>query len=116
MEYANLAQIRPEVEVSTLRPRVYHLRDMGGRREIDVVGEVGAGVVGVEIKATAAPNLADGAHLMYLRDQLGERFLAGAVLYTGPASFALADRVYALPICALWGRSEHPAARLGARA
>jgi predicted AAA+ superfamily ATPase len=97
-----MAQIRPEVEVSTLRPRLYHLRDMGGRREIDVVGEVGAGVVGVEIKATAAPNRADGAHLMYLRDQLGGGFLAGAILHTGPGSFTLSDRVYALPICALW--------------
>jgi uncharacterized protein len=98
-----MAQIRPEVEVSTLRPRLYHLRDMGGRREIDVVGEVGNGVVGVEIKATAAPNSADSAHLTYLRDQLGEHFLAGAVLHTGPASFVLSDRVYALPICTLWG-------------
>jgi len=98
-----MAQIRPEVEFSTLRPRLYHLRDMGGRREIDVVGEVGNGVVGVEIKATAAPNSGDGVHITYLRDQLGERFLAGAVLHTGPASFALSDRVYALPICSLWG-------------
>jgi uncharacterized protein len=98
-----MAQIRPEVEVSTLRPRLYHLRDMGGRREIDVVGEVGNGVVGVEIKATAAPNSADSAHLAYLRDQFGEHFLAGAVLHTGPASFVLSDRVYALPICTLWG-------------
>jgi predicted AAA+ superfamily ATPase len=97
-----MAQIRPEVEVSPLRPRLYHLRDMGGRREIDVVGEVGTGVVGIEIKATAAPASDDAAHLTYLRDQLGERFLAGAVLHTGPALFALSDRVYALPVCTLW--------------
>src|ERR1700692_4785188 len=39
----------------------------------------------------------------WLREQLGERFLAGAVLHTGPRPFRLAERVFALPICALWG-------------
>lgn|GEM_PF-5445875 len=33
---------------------------------------------------------------------LGERFLAGAVLHTGPQPFQLAERIYALPICTLW--------------
>ncbi|HEV8633459.1 MAG TPA: DUF4143 domain-containing protein [Chloroflexota bacterium] len=98
-----LAQLRPELEVSALRPRLYHLREKDGRREVDVVGEVGAGVVAVEIKATAAPGTDDAAHLRYLRDQLGERFLGGAVLHTGPGAFVLSDRILALPICALWG-------------
>jgi hypothetical protein len=98
-----LAQLRPEVEVSALRPRLYHLREKDGRREVDVVGEIGAGVVAVEIKATAAPGTDDATHLRYLRDQLGERFLGGAVLHTGPGAFVLSDRILALPICALWG-------------
>jgi len=98
-----MAQIRPEVEVSSLRPRLYHLRDMGGRREVDVIGEFGHGIVALEIKATASPNDADAGHLGYLRDQLGETFLAGAVLHTGPRPFVLSDRIFALPICTLWG-------------
>ncbi len=97
------AQLRPEVEVSTLRPRLYHLREKEGRREIDIVGEFGIGIVGVEIKATAAPTIADAAHLSYVRDRLGDRFLGGAVLHTGPRAFVLSDRILALPICALWG-------------
>jgi predicted AAA+ superfamily ATPase len=98
-----MAQLRPEVEVSELRPRLYHLREKEGRREIDVIGELGTGVVAIEIKATAAPRLDDAAHLVYLREKLGERFLGGAVLHTGRRPFALSDRVFALPICALWG-------------
>jgi predicted AAA+ superfamily ATPase len=98
-----LAQLRPEVEVSALRPRLYHLREKDGRREVDVVGEVGTGIVAVEIKATAAPGADDAAHLRYLREQLGERFLGGAVLHTGPRVFVLSDRILALPVCALWG-------------
>src|SRR5258708_1995752 len=66
-----------------------------GRHEIDVVGEFGIGIVGVEIKATAAPTIADAAHLSYVRDRLGDRFLGGAVLHTGsdrPIGHARRDR------------------------
>jgi predicted AAA+ superfamily ATPase len=98
-----IAQMRPEVAVSALRPRLYHLREKDGRREIDIIGEVGAGAVGVEIKASAAPTPADAAHLGFLRDRLGTRFLGGAVLHTGPRAFVLSERIFALPICALWG-------------
>lgn len=98
-----MAQLRPEVEVSDLRPRVYHLREKNGRREIDIIGEVGAGVVGIEVKATAGPRAADAEHLVFLRERLGAKFLAGAVLHTGVRPFVLSDRIFALPVCTLWG-------------
>ena len=98
-----LSQIRPEVELSTLRPRLYHLREKDGRHEIDLLAELAGGdVIAIEIKGTAAPTLADARHLTWLRDQLGPRFRAGAVLHTGPRPFALSERVFALPICSLW--------------
>jgi len=98
-----MAQLRPELETSSLRPRLYHLREKEGRREVDIVAEIGRDVVAVEVKATASPGPGDGAHLSFLRDQLGERFLGGAVLHTGPNAFTLSDRIFALPICSLWG-------------
>lgn len=98
-----VAHLRAEAEVSTPRPRLHHLREKDGRREIDIVAEVATGVVALEIKATAAPGRNDAAHLTYLRDVLGDRFLAGAVLHTGPRAFVMSDRVFALPICCLWG-------------
>lgn len=97
------AQLRPEVEVSALRPRLFHFREKEGRREVDIVGELGTDVIGVEVKATAAPRASDAEHLVFLRDRLGPRFLGGAVLHTGPRAFVLTERVLALPICALWG-------------
>lgn len=100
------AQLRPEVEVSTLRPRLFHLREKEGRREVDIVGELGTGVIGVEVKATAAPLAMDAEHLVFLRDRLGARFLGGAVLHTGPRAFVLTDRILALPLCALWGEPQ----------
>lgn len=98
-----MGQLRPEVEVSARRPRLYHAREKDGRREIDIVGELSSGIVGVEVKATAAPTISDAKHLSFLRDQLGDRFLGGAVLHTGPRAFVLSDRILALPICTLWG-------------
>jgi len=98
------SQIRPELSLGRRRPRLYHLREKDGRREIDLVAELAAGdVVAVEVKATAAPGPDDARHLAWLRDALDDRFLAGAVLHTGPRKYRLGERIHALPICTLWG-------------
>lgn len=97
------SQLRPEAELSGLRPRLYHLREKDGRHEIDLLVELAGGdVIALEVKATAAPNGTDARHLAWLRDRLGPRFLAGAVLHTGPRPFGLGERIFALPICSLW--------------
>ena len=97
------AQIRPELAVAQSRPRWYHLRDKNGRHEIDVVIEYGGGrVAGIEIKSTAAPGRDDARHLEWLRDEVGDRFVSGVLLHTGPHAFELADRIVAAPISTLW--------------
>jgi len=97
------SQLRPELALAPRRPRLYHLREKDGRREIDLIAELAAGdVVAIEVKATSAPRADDVKHLVWLRDTLEDRFLAGAVLHTGPRKYRLAERVYAVPICALW--------------
>ena len=45
----------------------------------------------------------DAKHLRGLRDELDDRFLAGAVLHTGPVMYPIGDRVFAIPLCAIWG-------------
>jgi hypothetical protein len=97
------AQLRPELEVGASRARLYHLREKNGRHEVDLLAELGAHrVVGVEVKASAAPDRDDAKHLIWLRDQLDDRFAAGAVLHTGPGTFAIDNRVYAVPIATIW--------------
>jgi len=77
-----LAKIRPELELAGFSPRLYHLREKNGRREIDLIAELSGGdVVAIEIKSSAAPTRGDARHLEWLR----ERFLAGAVLH-GPTT------------------------------
>jgi uncharacterized protein len=97
------AQLRTEMVLSHPRPAFHHLRDDGGRREIDLVVELGAGrVIGLEFKAGSAPTEGDAKHLFWLRDELGKDFTAGVVIHSGPAVYELGDRVYAVPLCAVW--------------
>lgn len=97
-----MAQLRPEIGISTLRPQLCHLRETHGRHEVDIVGDLATGIVGIEVKATASPTKADVAHLVDLRERLRAKFLAGAVLHTGPGAFQLSERIFALPISSLW--------------
>jgi predicted AAA+ superfamily ATPase len=98
------AQLRPETQVATTRPRLHHLRTEGGRHEVDLLAELaGRRVVALEVKASAAPSAQDARHLAWLREQLGERLLAGVVLHTGPHVYRLGERILAAPIASLWG-------------
>ncbi|WP_241832389.1 ATP-binding protein [Pseudofrankia sp. EUN1h] len=98
-----VAQLRTEIPVSASRPRLYHLRQEGGRHEIDILIELGGGrVIGLEVKADAAPNRDAGRHLAWLRDELDDRFVAGLVLHTGKRTYPLGANITAAPIATLW--------------
>ncbi len=98
-----VAQLRPEAVVAESEPRLYHLRTEAGRHEVDVVAELGGGrVLGVEIKAAAAPDDADARHLRWLREELGDRMVAGVILHTGPRLYTLSEGIIAAPIATLW--------------
>lgn len=98
-----VAQLRAQATASEHRCRLYHLRQQHGRHEIDVIAELDARhIIGIEIKATAAPSTGDARHLAWMRDHIGQQFLAGVVLHTGPASFPLGERLWAHPISSLW--------------
>jgi predicted AAA+ superfamily ATPase len=97
------AQIRAELAVAETLPHLFHLRERQGRREIDLVGELGGGrVVAFEIKAHSAPGRDSARHLAWLRDQLADRFVGGVVLHTGKRTFPMGERIVAAPICTLW--------------
>jgi uncharacterized protein len=101
-----VSQLRGELEVSASRPRLFHLRDQQGRHEADVIAELSGGrVIAIEIKSNAAVNKNDARHLIWLRDELGDRFVAGVVFHAGPFAFSLGDRITALPISSIWAAS-----------
>jgi uncharacterized protein len=97
------AQLRPEVAVAASRPRLFHVRTAQGRHEVDLVAEFGGGrLIGIEVKAAAAPSRDDAKHLVWLRDSLGDRFIAGVVFHTGPRVYELEQKIVAAPISTLW--------------
>jgi len=99
-----VAQLRPDAVVAESEPRLYHLRTEAGRHEVDVIVELAGGrVLAIEIKAAAAPGEADARHLRWLREELGDRMVAGVILHTGPRLYALSDGIIAAPIASLWG-------------
>jgi hypothetical protein len=98
-----VAQLRAQVAACTTQPRLYHLRQEKGEHEVDILVEYGEGrVIGIELKATSAPRSADARHLKWLRGELGDRFLGGIVLSTGPRPFMLDERIVAAPISSVW--------------
>ncbi|MFN2496511.1 MAG: hypothetical protein ABR608_11485 [Pseudonocardiaceae bacterium] len=98
-----LAQLRGELQLDFPQPRLYHLRDRNGDHEVDLIAELDAHrLVAVEVKATSAPRVDSARQLIWLRDQLGEHFVAGVVLHTGPRVFPLDERIIAAPVAALW--------------
>ena len=97
------AQLRPEIELWQPRARLHHLRTQAGRQEVDLVVDLGQGrVVAIEVKAGSAPAPRDARHLAWLRDELGDAFIRGILFHTGPLAFDLGDRIWAVPIAALW--------------
>ena len=97
------AQLRAELASASSRPRLYHVRQQQGRFEVDLLAELGGGrLIGIEVKADAAPSADSARHLAALRDRYPETFVAGIVLHTGPRAYRLGDRLAAAPISTLW--------------
>jgi len=80
----------------------YHFRDKDGT-EVDLVLERGTHqIAGIEVKAASTVTASDFRGLLALREATGARFVAGVVLYDGETSASFGDRLFAIPLRALW--------------
>jgi predicted AAA+ superfamily ATPase len=84
--------------------RIHHFRTAGGREVDLVIEDRGGSVVGIEAKLGATPHESDFRGLAHLRERLGKRFKGGVVLNTGSQTLPFGDRLWALPVSALWSR------------
>jgi predicted AAA+ superfamily ATPase len=97
-----VGELRRQLSWTDPRTTLYHYRTAAGS-EVDVVLEKADGsVAGVEVKAGATVGTSDFAALQELRDQLGRKFLAGIVLYTGDQFVPFGDKLWLMPLPALW--------------
>lgn len=102
MENFVLGELARQLTWSDSSAQLYHYRDRD-QREVDAILEDNSGaVVGIEVKASESIRSEDFRALRFLRDRLGDRFVAGFVLYCGPDSYSFGDRLTCLPISALW--------------
>lgn len=94
-----MQQLGPHVDAAG--GTLMHMRTAAGEREVDAVVELGLDIVGFEVTLAERPKAEDSRHLAWLRDEVGARFRVGCVLHTGDQSYALGDRLWAVPISAL---------------
>ena len=102
--------VRQAAATVTPKIRAHYFREANGRREVDCVLEMPDGAVAaLEIKATSSPDRSQAKHLAWLRDQLDAvspgKFRGGYLLHTGDRIAEIGDRIYMMPISALWAQS-----------
>lgn len=103
------AEIARQISWLDDRPEMFHFRDRD-QREVDLLLEHRDGsVTAVEIKASATVDRRDLRGLAHLRDKLGGRFKAGALVYAGASTVPFGDRLAAVRLSGLW--SETPSRR-----
>jgi len=82
--------------------RLFHYRDRVSA-EVDAIMEFDDGrIIAIEVKASTSFQPAHFKHLKTLRERLGPRFAMGIVLNTGQVGYRFADKLYGLPVSALW--------------
>ena len=69
---------------------------------MDIVIKSDHKMAAIEVKAGASANATAVSNLSRFRDRLGDRFSCRVVLHTGTRGNQLTDRIYLLPISALW--------------
>ncbi|MGE3074523.1 MAG: ATP-binding protein [Dehalococcoidia bacterium] len=97
-----LMELRKQFGWNDTLAHLYYFRTASGT-EVDIVIESTDGrVVAIEVKASTKLDTRDRRGLEFLRDQLGAKFIRGIVLYTGEHTLPFGDRIWAMPIDALW--------------
>ncbi|WP_029138058.1 ATP-binding protein [Nakamurella lactea] len=82
--------------------QLFHYRDRDGL-EVDFVLELTGGqVIAIEVKGSTSFNRNQFHRLREIRERFGDRFIAGIVLNTGTTGYRYGDRLYGLPVDALW--------------
>jgi predicted AAA+ superfamily ATPase len=102
MENFVAMELARQLTWSEQRARLFHYRTKD-QMEVDAILETPDGrVIGIEVKAGATVRTEDLAGLRHLAQRVGDRFVAGYVLYTGHQTLPFGPKLRALPLDALW--------------
>lgn len=102
-----LMEIVKQASFGDLRPPLFHYRTAEGIEVDAVIESSGGRIYGIEVKAAATLTSRDSRGMRALSSSVGDDFGAGVILHTGSESVQLAERIWAMPVSALWaaGRS-----------
>lgn len=68
--------------------RLFHFREVNGRREIDMIIEREDGkILAIEVKMTSTPDASDGRHLKWLKSEIEDRLIDSVVIHAGKFAF-----------------------------
>jgi uncharacterized protein len=97
-----LGELRRQLSWSDTRADLFHFRDKAGREADALLEGPDGSIVAIEIKASTSLPSSGFDGLRYLRDKLGDRFHRGIVLHSGTETLSHGDRLWSMPIAALW--------------
>ncbi len=102
MENFVVMELTKQATWNRSHPQLFHFRSRTGT-EVDVIAEAPDGrVAAVEIKSSASVSSGDFRGIRALSDLVGKRFVRGVVLYTGDQTVPFGDKLFAVPLHALW--------------
>ena len=97
--FESLAALSVRVFAQAADAAVFHVREYDGRHEIDLLVERDDGrVYALEVKLSGTVDGDDVKHFRWLRDRVGDQFLGGAVLTTGPEAYRRSDGFAVIPL------------------
>lgn len=98
-ESAVVCQIRATSDALGLGWRFSHLRTAKGLHEVDMMADLPDGsVIAMEATAAATVDHSDARHLIWLREQLRDRFRAGLIIHPGRFAYRLDGRIAVAPL------------------
>jgi uncharacterized protein len=97
-----LSELARLIPFSESNPTLFHYRNKDGVEVDAVLEQLDGSIVALEVKASDSVRSEDLVGLVHLRERTGPDFVAGYVLYTGGVVRSMGDRLWAVPIDAIW--------------
>lgn len=102
LENFALGELRKQADWAERAVEIHYLRTAGGQGVDFVLEHRDGRIAGIEVKAARTLSGSEFGGLQMLAAATGGKFVRGVVLYLGERALQFADRLWAMPVSALW--------------
>ena len=95
-------ELLKQLSWSEERAELYHFRTSDGKEVDFILEHPNRKLSGIEVKVRDAVTERDFHGLKVLREHTGDDFICGVVLYCGQKTVSFGDRLWAVPVDAMW--------------